>query len=267
MRTVALMQYSYDGTGRLRAAWDPRLDHTINGSTNHVTTQYTYNADGTLATLTPAGEEPWQFTYTALPNDPGAGRLCKVTRSALSAGTAVETLVYNVRISGAGAPGGHGRKHQPLGQSAVPVDATAVYPADIVPDGNPATGTLPTDSDDDRVTVTYMDTNGRAVNTMYPGGTVDATWYDQYGNTVRELDASNLAEAVGPPTRTPPRRRQKRRAGNPPITFTAPTVNDCSKLWNRRGRLSSSTRHPCEATNTLPTRTTKARRAEPRTTL
>lgn len=194
MRTVTLAQYSYDSTGRLRSAWDPRLDYS--GGT-HVATAYTYNADGTLATLTPPGEQAWSFTYTTLPTDSGAGRLYKVTRSALTAGTAVRTIVYNVPLTGSGAPADMSSGNTARwGQSVVPVDATSVYPENIVPDGNPATGTLPTNSADDRVTVTYLDTNGRAVNTMQPGGAVSATWYDTYGNVARELTASNLVNAL-----------------------------------------------------------------------
>jgi RHS repeat-associated protein len=195
MRTVTLAQYGYDSTGRLRTAFDPRLDYT-SGGTQHIATAYTYNADGTIATLTPPGEQPWSFTYTTLPSDPGAGRLYKVTRSALTAGTSVQTIVYNVPVSGASAPVDMAASVARWGQTAVPVDATSVYPGDIVPDGNPATGTLPTNSTDDRVTVTYMDTNGRTVNTMQPGGTVDATFYDSYGNTTRQITPSNIAEAL-----------------------------------------------------------------------
>ncbi|GIF12835.1 RHS repeat-associated core domain-containing protein [Actinoplanes teichomyceticus] len=196
MRTVVLTQYAYDSTGRLQAAWNPALDYLSAGVTTHVATKYTYNTDGTISTLTPAGEAPWQFTYTTVPGDTGAGRLYKVTRSAGSAGTSVETIVYNVKISGAGAPVDMAANAARWGQSVLPVDATAVYPGDIVPDGNPATGTLPTYSDDDRITVTYMDGDGRMINRMYPGGTLDATWYDSFGNVVRQLDPDNLAETL-----------------------------------------------------------------------
>ena len=195
MRTLALQQYTYDSTGRLRGSWDPRLDY-ISGTVQHLSTGYTYNTDGTLATLTPAGEQPWTFTYTTVPADAGTGRLYKVTRSALAAGTSVQTVVYNVPISGTAAPVDMAANISRWGQTALPVDATSVYPGDIVPDGNPATGTLPSFSNDDRVTVTYMDPNGRTTNTMYPGGSVDATWYDRYGNTTQSLTAGNLAEAL-----------------------------------------------------------------------
>jgi RHS repeat-associated protein len=82
------------------------------------------------------------------------------------------------------------------GQPTVPVDATSVYPGDIVPDGNPATGTLPSNTTDDRVTVHYMDPNGREINTMQPGGAIDATFYDAYGNVVRQTSAANITGAL-----------------------------------------------------------------------
>jgi YD repeat-containing protein len=195
MRTVTMAQYSYDSTGRLRNVWDPRLDYT-SGGTQHVITAYTYNTDGTIATFTPPGEQAWSFTYTTLPTDSGAGRLYKVSRSALSAGTSVQTVIYNVPVSGTGAPVDMASFAPRWGQTVLPVDATSVYPGDIVPDGNPAAGIPPTWRDDDRVTVTYMDPNGRTTNTMYPSGIVDATWFDAYGNMVRELTPSNLAEAL-----------------------------------------------------------------------
>jgi RHS repeat-associated protein len=196
MRTITLQQYTYDSTGRLAQAWDPRLDYTSGGSTLHVTTAYTYNGDNTLATLTPPGEQAWSFTYTTLPTDPGAGRLYKVTRSALSAGTSVQTIVYNIPISGGSAPFDMAANIARWGQTAVPVDATSVYPGDIVPDGNPATGTLPSNTTDDRVTVHYMDPNGRETNTMQPGGAIDATFYDNYGNISQQTIAANITRAL-----------------------------------------------------------------------
>jgi RHS repeat-associated protein len=221
MRTVTLAQYNYDGTGRLRSAWDPRLDYTSSGI-QHVSTTYTYNTDGTLATLTPPGEQAWSFTYTTLPTDTGAGRLYKVTRSALTAGTSVQTIVYNVPVSGAAAPVDMASDVARWGQTAVPVNATSVYPGDIIPDGNPATGTLPTNSVDDRVTVTYMDTNGRTVNTMQPGGAVNATFYDAYGNIVRQTTAANITGALyASDTDTPAQEAVLARAESTLYTYSA----------------------------------------------
>jgi RHS repeat-associated protein len=195
MRTVALQQYAYDSNGRLASSWDPRLDYTNGAGSLHVATAYTYNTNGTLATLTVPGEQPWTFTYTTIPTDSGAGRLYKATRSALTSGTNVQTVVYNIPISGSSAPVDMAATINRWGQTAVPVDATRVYPGDIVPDGNPATGTLPANTVDDRVTVHYMDAEGREINTMQPGGAVSATFYDAYGNIVRETTASNISRA------------------------------------------------------------------------
>ncbi|SCE72700.1 RHS repeat-associated core domain-containing protein [Micromonospora mirobrigensis] len=195
MRTVPVARYAYDGSGRLRGSWDPRLDWTDAGTNRHLWVTYDYDANGILTAVKPKGQEPWQLSYTTLPGDPGTGRLSKVSRSALAAGTATTTVVYKVPISGAGAPydlsaGQTTRWYQTEG----PTDATAVYPADQVPDGNPATGTLP--SSYERATVTYLDANARQVNTAQPGGHVDATWYDKWGNVLRTLTAANRARAL-----------------------------------------------------------------------
>jgi RHS repeat-associated protein len=195
MRTVVMARYAYDNTGRLRASWDPRLDWTDGSGTHHLWHRYTYDGDGILTTITPAGQEPWQLTHTTLPSDPGKGRLHKVSRSALSAGTAVDTVVYKIPTSGGGAPydlsGGQTARWY---QVEPPVDATAIFPGTQVPTGNPATGTLP--SSYERATVTYMDANARAVNTVEPGGYTSTTWYDTHGNVVRELSAANRQRAL-----------------------------------------------------------------------
>ncbi|MEJ3748418.1 DNRLRE domain-containing protein [Actinomycetes bacterium KLBMP 9797] len=195
MRTVVMAKYAYDNTGRLRATWDPRLDWTENGVTKHLWETYGYQADGVLNTVKPAGQEAWNFTYTALPSDPGAGRLHKVSRSALSAGTATDTVVYKVPTAGTGAPYNLAAAQTARwGQPEAPTDATAVFPANQVPSGNPATGTLP--SSYERAVVTYLDANARTVNTVTPGGHTSAAWYDEWGNAVRELSATNRARAL-----------------------------------------------------------------------
>ncbi|MEU0092051.1 DNRLRE domain-containing protein [Kribbella sp. NPDC006257] len=191
LQTVAVARYSYDSTGRLRSTWDPRLD----SGTTHVGDAYTYQADGVLSTIKPAGQEPWQFTYTTLPNDPAIGRLNKVSRSALTAGTAVESVVYKVPLSGSGAPNdlSPGQTKR-WGQPEAPTDAAAVFPPDQVPGGNPATGSLPTNWE--RASVTYMDANGSAVNKAEPGGSISTNWYDGFGNAVRTLTAENRNRAL-----------------------------------------------------------------------
>ena len=195
VRTVVLARYAYDSTGRLRGAWDPRLDWTDGGGAHSLRTIYSYDPTGILTTMTPPAQEPWQFSYTTVPNDPGAGRLSKVIRSALSAGTAVETVVYRVPTTGAGAPYDlSAAQTNRWGQAEQPTDATAVFPATQIPTGDPATGTLP--SSYERATVTYLDANARTVNVAQPGGYLTTTWYDNYGNVVRELGASNRQRAL-----------------------------------------------------------------------
>ncbi len=195
MRTVVLARYSYDNAGRLRAVWDPRLDYLDGGATKHLWDRYGYDADGVVTTVTPAGQEPWQLFYTTIPGDSGKGRLAAVTRSALSAGTATTTVVYKVPVPGAGSPydmsGGQTAR---WGQAEPPVSATAVFPPTQIPDGNQATGALP--SSYERASVTYLDANARTVNAVVPGGFTTTTWYDQYGNTTRTLVAGNRARAL-----------------------------------------------------------------------
>lgn len=186
LRTVPVSRYTYDSAGRLRSAWDPRLDT----GTTRVGDSYTYQADGVLSTVKPAGQEPWQLTYTTLSNDPAIGRLHKVSRSALAAGTAVETVVYKVPLSGSGAPNdlSPGQTKR-WGQPEAPTDASAVFPADQVPaSAQPSSW--------ERATVTYLDANGREVNKAAPGGSLNATWYDGFSNTTRSLTAENRIRAL-----------------------------------------------------------------------
>jgi RHS repeat-associated protein len=200
MRTTTLARYSYDTNGRLRAQWDPRLDWTDTSTTppttRHLTETYDYDADGVLTTITPAGGfEPWQLSYTTIPGDPGKGRLAQVTRSALTAGTARTTIVYHVPLGGTGAPYDlTATQTSRWGQQEQPVEATAIFDAGQVPDGNQSTGTMPTSYT--RARLTYFDTSGRSVNTVAPGGYTTAAWYDPYGNTVRTLSADNLTRAL-----------------------------------------------------------------------
>jgi RHS repeat-associated protein len=200
MRTVVMARYSYDSGGRLRAQWDPRLDwadtSTTPPTTRHLAETYDYDTDGIITTLTPAGGfQPWTLTYTTIPGDPGKGRLAQVTRSALDAGTAHTTIVYKIPLSGPGAPYDMSATQTTRwGQPEQPVDATAVFDPGQIPDGNQATGTLPTSYT--RANLTYLDANGRTVNTVAPGGYTTATWYDMYGNLIRELTAGNLKRAL-----------------------------------------------------------------------
>jgi YD repeat-containing protein len=196
MKTVVVTRYSYDNTGRLAAAWDPRLDWTDSAGTSHqLATVYTYDTDGILSTVTPPGQERWQLSYTTIPGDAGKGRLYQTRRSALTAGTAVQTVVYRVPVSGTGAPGDlSAAQTARWGQNAAPVDATAVFPATQVPDGDAASGQMPTSWT--QAAVTYMDGNAREVNVRDATGGITTTWYDTFGHTVQELTAGNRDRAL-----------------------------------------------------------------------
>ena len=71
-------RYEYDNKGRLRAEWDPRLEHPLK-------TTYGYDAEGHVTAMSPPGQESWVFTYGTIPGDSNEGRLLKVTRAPASA--------------------------------------------------------------------------------------------------------------------------------------------------------------------------------------
>lgn len=191
MATVELARYSYFPSGRLMATWNPALPS--------LKTTYDYDSNGRLVTLTPPAEQPFTFAYTTLPNDPDGGRLKSYSRSALAAGTATTTFVYDVPVSGTGAPANlTSSELARWGQRNAPVDATAVFPASQVPDGNQAAGILP--SSYERASVTYLDVTGRPVNTLTPGGHLSVTEYDDHGKVARELTATNRAAALNAST-------------------------------------------------------------------
>jgi RHS repeat-associated protein len=200
MKTVDVSDYAYDSSGRLAAQWDPRLDN----GTAHLWNTYTYNTDGTLASIGPTGPSvvtpnpvpPWLLGYTTVPGDPGAGRLAAVSRSALSAGASTTTVIYNVPLT----KSAHGPYNMDAatvatwGEGEPPTQAAAVFPADQVPDGNQAAGTMPTNWA--KATVSYMNADSRLVNRVTPGGNIATTWYDRYGKTIKTLDAGNRQEAL-----------------------------------------------------------------------
>jgi streptogramin lyase len=76
---VPVAEYSYDKSGRLRAEWDPRISPALK-------TEYGYDTEGHVTALTPAGQESWVFTYAAIAEDAGTGRLLKAARAPVSAG-------------------------------------------------------------------------------------------------------------------------------------------------------------------------------------
>ncbi|XUL90092.1 RHS repeat-associated core domain-containing protein [Streptomyces galilaeus] len=192
-----LATYAYGSSGKLRQVWDPRISPVLK-------TEYTYDSDGRVATLTKPGELPWTFTYgkagSAL--TAGSGMLLKASRAALTegsdsttSGTAATTVVYDVPLSGTTAPYQmDATTVATWAQDEAPTDATAVFPADSVPSSS--TGSDLASSAYDRATITYVNANGEETNTASPGGSITTTEYDTYGNTVGELTATNRELAL-----------------------------------------------------------------------
>ncbi|MGW0882103.1 DNRLRE domain-containing protein [Streptomyces sp. NPDC002671] len=195
---TSMVQYAYDDSGRLREAWDPRISPLLK-------TAYTYDSAGRIATMTPAGELPWTFTYGTAGNaaTAGPGMLLKASRPTLvqgsktqtDGGTATTSVVYDVPLTGAAAPYAMGPSDVAAwGQTDVASDATAVFPPDAVPASN--NGTALTAGAYTRASVSYADASGREVNSAEPGGHITTNEYDNVGNGVRELTAANRELAL-----------------------------------------------------------------------
>lgn len=181
-RVVA--EYEYDTTGRLKKVSDPR-------TSSGLPTEYAYDGEGRLTTYTPPEERPWTFAYQAIDGDSGTGRVRSVTRKTPAGTDATTTFIFNVPISGAGAP--HDLSPSAVvtwGQSDRPQVGTAVFPPDAVPSG---TG-LP--SSWERATVHYLGAHGKAVNVADAEGHIATSEYDERGNVVRELTPRNRERAL-----------------------------------------------------------------------
>ncbi|MFH9943384.1 DNRLRE domain-containing protein [Streptomyces murinus] len=197
---VAVSQYAYDDAGRLREQWDPRISPALKTAY-----AYAYDSAGRVSTLTPPGELPWTFTYGKAGSNPAAGdgMLLKASRATLTPGsadqtngTATTTVVYGVPLSGTTAPENLGASAvASWGQSDLPTDATAVFPADQTPASND--GSTLTAGGYTRAGIHYLNASGREVDTATPGHHISVTEYDQFGNTVRTLTAGNRELALG----------------------------------------------------------------------
>ena len=75
---IPVADYTYDKQGRLRAEWNPQLEHSLK-------VVYGYDAEGHVTAMTPPGQESWAFTYGTATGDSNAGRLLKVMRAPASA--------------------------------------------------------------------------------------------------------------------------------------------------------------------------------------
>ncbi|MFG2942670.1 DNRLRE domain-containing protein [Streptomyces sp. NPDC048282] len=198
--------YDYTSSGQLADAWDPRLSTPLK-------TAYTYDSAGRVATLAPPGQLPWTFTYDKVGSngDAGDGMLLTASRPTLQAGTtgttdggtATTSVVYDVPVSGSAAPYNLSATNTAnWAQTDNPALGTAVFPPTSVPsshDGSALSSTAYT-----KATITYLDANGRSVNTATPGAHIATTEYDALGNTTRELTAANRELSLGTTTSSDP---------------------------------------------------------------
>jgi RHS repeat-associated protein len=180
----AVARYAYNGSGQLAEEWDPRISPNLKE-------KYTYEGRW-LKTLTPPGEEPWEFGYL----NGGAGYptpLTSVSRASLlkSPSKATMTISYGVPVSGSGAPNDMSPATiAKWGQSDYPVYATA-----MVPPGHSG-------SEYSYATIHYLDPEGHEVNTASPsppgveGASITTAETDAQGNVVRQLSAQNRLVAL-----------------------------------------------------------------------
>lgn len=180
--SMTVKQYAYDTKGRLVRVTDPRFSPAL-------TTEYVYDANDRLAEVRPPGEEEWRLAYTQLVGDAGP-RLTSVSRDHPDGGTATQTIVYDVPVSGAGAPYDLSlNATRTWGQiDDLPWDAVAIFPADTVPSAR--------SPDYSSATIHYVGLQGREVNVAAPGGAITTTEHDANGNVIRELTAANRAAAL-----------------------------------------------------------------------
>lgn len=185
METKTVMQYDYDTSGRLIAAWDPRKTVTAG---QPLKTEYTYQtiaAKTYLRTITPPGEKTWTF------NVDGSGRLSTVTRpqdASVGGSDATWAVQYSVPLSGAGLPNLTSSAVDQWAQLTKPTDAAAVF-------GPEAPGT----SDMTYADIAYFTEEGLTTNNASYGAGAwqfDVTNYDSSGNVTSTLNPSNRAAAA-----------------------------------------------------------------------
>jgi RHS repeat-associated protein len=191
--SVEVAHYAYQSDGRLAQEWDPRLP-ALKTTYSYGTTGTAPNTATVLTAITPPGEQPWTMQYLApaTTGDKGTGRLSQVQRPSLDPttgavnGTATTSVVYSVPVQGAGAPYDlSAATSAGWDQVDMPTDATAIFPAN-----------QPVASPPLKANISYLNSEGRVVNSATPGGQIQTTERDKSGNVVRELSAVNRLTAL-----------------------------------------------------------------------
>ncbi|MEZ0167053.1 hypothetical protein AB2L27_20060 [Kineococcus sp. LSe6-4] len=212
---VQLATYLYDAANRLASVTDRA----------GLITTYTYRADyssktgstpvtvpGPVATVTPAKQKAWTFTYGEVEStfDTGQagsqGRLLTVSRPTVSAsdgttatGTASWDVVYSVPldVTRMGPYPMSARAVLTWGQDVAPLDATAVYGPNAadVPDSRVGVHDAAVDTTARNWTaaaVSYMDVNGHTVNVAQPSA-LAGRWVGSGTWNEKATTAANLA--------------------------------------------------------------------------
>jgi RHS repeat-associated protein len=176
-------RYEYDGEGRLRGQWDPRISPALKD-------RYDYDSRDIVSDYTPPGERPWHFTYVPLRDDGTGAKLTSVSRDALPSGTTTWTVAYDVPVTGAGAPYNlSATEVAKWGQVDLPTKGVAIFPPTQVPTTSPPSSYT-------NATIHYLDADANEVNTASPGGQIDTSEQDHHRNITRELTAANRQRAL-----------------------------------------------------------------------
>ncbi|WP_432877218.1 RHS repeat-associated core domain-containing protein [Kribbella sp. CA-245084] len=182
MTTTPVAAYTYDANAMLAKVTDPR---------SGLSTEYTYNASGHIASIKPAGQVAYQFNYVSVDQ---REKLDTVTRARPAGGTAtLGKYVYDVPLSGTGLPDMTAAQVAKWNQKAVPTNGFAVFGPD-----HPLSG-APTSDDWQYADLQYTDAAGYTVNTAEYGAggwQYTSTDYNDQGNVVRELDERALRAVI-----------------------------------------------------------------------
>ena len=186
MDSIKVVAYTYDSNADLIKVTDPR---------SGLSTEYTYNAAGDLATLKPAGQVPFHLNYVTVGD---RQKLDSVTRDRPAGDPAGGTAtlgkyVYDVPLSGDGLPDLTAASVGRWNQKSAPTNGFAVFgPA------HPISGP-PTAADWRYADLQYADAAGYTVNTAKYGAgqwQYAATDYDEQGSAIRQLDERALRAVV-----------------------------------------------------------------------
>ncbi|GAB3935727.1 hypothetical protein GCM10029976_046380 [Kribbella albertanoniae] len=163
MDSIKVASYSYDGSGRLIKVTDPR---------SNLSTEYTYNAAGDLATVKPGGQVPFQLNYATSDDRP---TMDSVARVGPGGTVTLAKFVYDVPLSGDGLPDLTAASIARWNQKVAPTRGFAIFGPDHPIAEGPGPG------DWQYADLRYTDADGYTINTAKSGA---GGW--QYTSTPRQ---------------------------------------------------------------------------------